>query len=116
MKPKKFAQTDIDEVIIGHTNEAEFRKLLNEFMEALRDAVKIDIPYITKRREEIRIYEKDSTRQSCRASTLLHTPSRSAAMWAILTRFEAPKTRDLSMLQKLKLYDGKTLPGIRRTT
>ncbi|HEY1691438.1 MAG TPA: serine protein kinase, partial [Polyangiaceae bacterium] len=29
IKPKKFAQTDIDEVIIGHTNEAEYKKLLN---------------------------------------------------------------------------------------
>ncbi|HEY5944473.1 MAG TPA: serine protein kinase, partial [Kofleriaceae bacterium] len=29
IKPKKFAQTDIDEVILGHTNEAEYKKLLN---------------------------------------------------------------------------------------
>ena len=50
IKPKKFAQTEIDEVILGHTNEAEYKKLLNnEFMEALRDrTVKIDIPYITR--------------------------------------------------------------------
>ncbi|HET9481859.1 MAG TPA: serine protein kinase, partial [Candidatus Polarisedimenticolia bacterium] len=35
IKPKKFAQTDIDEVIIGHTNEPEYRRLQNnEFMEA----------------------------------------------------------------------------------
>ncbi|MCP4679775.1 MAG: serine protein kinase, partial [Deltaproteobacteria bacterium] len=35
IKPKKFAQTDIDEVILGHTNEPEYRKLLhNEYMEA----------------------------------------------------------------------------------
>ena len=27
IKPKKFAQTDIDTVIIGHTNEPEYRKL-----------------------------------------------------------------------------------------
>src|SRR3954466_10533723 len=61
IKPKKFAQTDIDEVILGHTNEAEYKKLLNnEFMEALRDrTIKIDIPYITKLNEEIKIYEKD---------------------------------------------------------
>src|SRR5258708_34955233 len=61
IKPKKFAQTDIDEVILGHTNEAEYKKLLsNEFMEALRDrTVKIDIPYITKVSEEQRIYGKD---------------------------------------------------------
>jgi serine protein kinase len=50
IKPKKFAQTDIDEVIIGHTNEAEFKKLINnEFMEAFRDrTIKVDIPYITR--------------------------------------------------------------------
>ena len=61
IKPKKFPQTDIDEVIIGHTNEPEYRKLQNnEFMEALRDrTVKIDIPYITKLSDEIKIYEKD---------------------------------------------------------
>ncbi len=61
IKPKKFAQTDIDEVILGHTNEAEYKKLLsNEFMEALRDrTVKIDIPYITRVSEEQRIYAKD---------------------------------------------------------
>jgi serine protein kinase len=52
IKPKKFAQTHIDEVIIGHTNEPEYRKLQNnEFMEALRDrTVKIDIPYVTRPR------------------------------------------------------------------
>src|SRR5262249_3890236 len=61
IKPKKFPQTDIDEVIIGHTNEPEFKKLENnEFMEALRDrTVRIDIPYITKLAEEQKIYEKD---------------------------------------------------------
>src|SRR5579862_2158753 len=61
IKPKKFPQTDIDEVIVGHTNEPEFKKLQsNEFMEALRDrTVKIDIPYITRLSDEIQIYQKD---------------------------------------------------------
>jgi serine protein kinase len=47
IKPKKFAQTHIDEVIIGHTNEPEYKKLQNnELMEAFRDrTIKIDIPY-----------------------------------------------------------------------
>ena len=34
-----------------------------------------------------------------------------AAMWAVLTRLEQPKKANLTLLQKLKLYDGKTLPG-----
>ena len=32
-------------------------------------------------------------------------------MWAVLTRLEDPKKHNLSLLQKMKLYDGKTLPG-----
>jgi serine protein kinase len=34
-----------------------------------------------------------------------------AAMWAILTRLEEPKNAGLTLLQKLKLYNGKSLPG-----
>ena len=62
IKPKKFAQTSIDEVIIGHTNEPEYRRLQNnEYMEALRDrTIKIDVPYITKATaEKPSIYAKD---------------------------------------------------------
>ncbi len=118
IKPKKFAQTDIDEVIIGHTNEAEYRKLLeNEFMEALRDrTIKIDIPYITKLKEEKRIYEKEFSSARLRGKHVApHTVS-VAAMWAVLTRLDAPKKHDISLLQKLKLYNGKTLPGFTQDT
>jgi hypothetical protein len=34
-----------------------------------------------------------------------------AAMWAVLTRLEEPKKHNLSLMQKLKLYNGKSLPG-----
>jgi len=117
IKPKKFAQTDIDEVIIGHTNEAEYKKLLNnEFMEALRDrTIKIDIPYITKLTEEIRIYQKDFNSAKIKGKHIAPHTLEVAAMWAALTRLEDPKKHNLSLLQKLKLYDGKVLPGTRRT-
>ncbi|HQU73656.1 MAG TPA: serine protein kinase, partial [Calditrichia bacterium] len=87
IKPKKFPQTDIDEVIIGHTNEPEYRKLQNnEFMEALRDrTVKIDIPYITKLTEEIRIYRKDYNNQMIRGKFIAPHTVEMAAMWAVLT-------------------------------
>ncbi len=113
VKPKKFAQTYIDEVIIGHTNEPEFRKLQNnEFMEALRDrTVKIDVPYITKLNEEIRIYEKDFGKGKVQGVFIAPHTIEMAAMWAILTRLEGPKKSDLSLMQKLKLYNGKTLSG-----
>ena len=113
IKPKKFAQTDIDEVIIGHTNEAEYKKLLdNEFMEALRDrTIKIDIPYITKISEEKRIYAKEFGEKRLRGKHVAPHTLEVAAMWAVLTRLEEPKKHQLSVLQKMKLYDGKTLPG-----
>jgi serine protein kinase len=113
IKPKKFAQTDIDLVIIGHTNEPEFRKLQNnEFMEALRDrTVKIDIPYITKLKEEVKIYEKDFNPNRIRGKSIAPHTIEVASMWAILTRLETPKKANVSLLQKMKLYDGKTLSG-----
>jgi serine protein kinase len=113
IKPKKFAQTDIDEVILGHTNEPEYRKLLNnEYMEALRDrTVKIDVPYITKYAEEIKIYKKDFNNEKVKGKHIAPHTIEMAAMWAVLTRLEDPKKHDLTLLQKLKLYDGKTLTG-----
>src|SRR5437016_6749188 len=90
VKPKKFAQTDIDEVIIGHTNEAEYKKLLNnEFMEALRDrTVKIDIPYITKLQEEVKIYEKDFNIKKIPGKHIAPHTLEVAAMWGVLSRLE----------------------------
>jgi serine protein kinase len=113
IKPKKFAQTDIDEVILGHTNEPEYRRLQNnEFMEALRDrTVKIDIPYVTRLKDEIKIYEKDFNPERVRGKHIAPHTIEIAAMWAVLTRLEQPKHASLTLLQKLKLYNGKTLPG-----
>jgi serine protein kinase len=113
IKPKKFPQTGIDEVIIGHTNEPEYRKLQNnEFMEALRDrTIKIDIPYITRLFDEVKIYQKDYGAERVQGKHIAPHTLEMAAMWAALTRLEEPKKANLTLLQKLKLYNGKTLPG-----
>lgn len=113
IKPKKFAQTYIDEVIIGHTNEPEYKRLQdNEFMEALRDrTVKIDIPYITKLKYEVDIYKKDFNSRILRGVSLAPHTIEVAAMWAIMTRLEKPKKANLNRLQKMKLYNGRTLPN-----
>ena len=113
IKPKKFQQVDIDEVIIGHTNEPEYKKLqANDFMEALRDrTVKIDIPYITKLENEIKIYEKDYNSEKIKGKHIAPHTIETAAMWAVLTRLEDPKKATLSKIQKMKLYNGKVVPG-----
>tara|TARA_R110002111_G_scaffold247140_3_gene310078 strand:+ start:1611 stop:3674 length:2064 start_codon:yes stop_codon:yes gene_type:complete len=113
IKPKKFAQTDIDTVIIGHTNEPEYRRLQsNEFMEALRDrTVKIDVPYVTKLSEEVKIYEKDYNSKRVRGKHIAPHTLEIAAMWAVLTRLETPKHHGLTLVQKMNLYNGKSLTG-----
>ena len=113
IKPKKFAHTDIDEVIIGHTNEAEYRRLLdNEYMEAMRDrTIKIDIPYIVRFSDELKIYERDFNSRRVVGKHIAPHTLQVAALWAVLTRLEDPKHAGLSLMQKLKLYDGRALPG-----
>ncbi len=113
IKPKKFAQTDIDEVIIGHTNEPEYKKLQsNELMEAFRDrTIKIDVPYNIRLVDEIKIYEKDFGKERIRGVHIAPHTIEVAAMWAVLTRLEQPKKAGLTLLQKLKLYNGKSIPG-----
>ncbi|MEJ2558655.1 MAG: serine protein kinase, partial [Anaerolineae bacterium] len=113
IKPKKFAQTDIDEVIIGHTNEPEYRKLQsNEYMEALRDrTVKVDVPYVTRLSDEIKIYEKDYNPDRVKGCHIAPHVVEVAAMWAVLTRLEEPKKHNLTLMQLLKLYNGQLVEG-----
>jgi serine protein kinase len=81
-------------------------------MEALRDrTVKIDVPYVTRLSDEIKIYEKDYNAQKVKGKHIAPHTIEMAAMWAVLTRLEQPKHAGLTLLQKLKLYNGKTLPG-----
>ena len=113
IKPKKFAQTHIDEVIVGHTNEPEYKKLQNnELMEAFRDrTIKIDVPYNIRLADEIKIYEKDFNKEKIRGIHIAPHTVEVAAMWAVLTRLEEPKKAGLTRMQKLKLYNGKSIPG-----
>ena len=113
IKPKKFAQTYIDEVILGHTNEPEYKRLQsNEMMEAFRDrTIKIDIPYNIRLDDEIKIYEKDFGTQRIRSIHIAPHTLEVAAMWAVLTRLEEPKKSGITLMQKLKLYNGKSIPG-----
>jgi serine protein kinase len=93
IKPKKFAQTDIDEVIIGHTNEPEYKKLqANDLMEAFRDrTIKIDVPYNIKLNDEIKIYEKDFNKERIRGMHIAPHTLETAAMWAVLTGWKSPR-------------------------
>ena len=69
------------------------------------------MPYTTRLSEEVKIYEKDYNSGSIKGKHIAPHTIEMAAMWAVLTRLEEPKNQSLTLLQKLKLYNGKTLPG-----
>jgi serine protein kinase len=113
IKPRKFAQTSIDEVILGHTNEPEYRKLAsNELMEAFRDrTIKIDVPYNLAVSDEVRIYERQFARPKLRGRVLAPHALEMAALWAVMTRIEEPRASSLTLVRKARLYDGGTVAG-----
>lgn len=116
IKPKKFAQTSIDEVIIGHTNEPEYRKLQsNELMEAFRDrTIKIDIPYNLTVVDEARIYERQFTRRELRTKHIAPHTFEVAALWSVMSRLDEPAHPNLTLLQKAQLYNGGDVTGFSR--
>jgi len=113
IKPKKFAQTSIDEVILGHTNEPEYKKLQNnELMEAFRDrTIKIDVPYNLAQRDEECIYTRMFGEAALAGRSLAPHTLEIAALWAVMTRLEDPTHPNLTILQKAALYDGREVQG-----
>jgi serine protein kinase len=113
IKPKKFAQTTIDEVIIGHTNEPEYRKLQsNELMEAFRDrTIKIDVPYNLALSDEVSIYERQFGDEAVGGDRLTPHTLEIAALWSVMTRLSDPTHPSLTLLQKTRLYDGDEVQG-----
>lgn len=112
IKPKKFAQMSVDMAIIGHTNEPEFLKLKdNKHMEALKDrTIKIDVPYLLSQADELKVLEHDYGPGKVRKHIAPHTLE-IVALWTVLTRHANDKEHNLPLVDKVKLYDGKHLPG-----
>jgi serine protein kinase len=113
IKPKKFQATHIDEVILGHTNEPEFRKLQsNELMEAFRDrTIRIDVPYNLEVSSEASIHRRRFGERGEQGRRLAPHCLEVASLWAVLTRLEEPQHPSLSMVQKARLYDGDEVTG-----
>jgi len=112
IKPKKFPQISIDTVLLSHTNEHEFQKMRNNpAMEALRDrTIKIDVPYLTRWSGELKILEHYYGPGKVRQHIAPHTLE-IAALWAVLTRLQDDKENRITLIEKAKLYDGRSLPG-----
>lgn len=112
IKPKKFPQIPLDAVIISHTNPPEYQKLKNDpTMEAFRDrTVKIDVPYLLRWSDEIKILNHNYNPEKVKQHIAPHTLE-IAALWAVITRLQNDKDGLLTLVDKAKLYDGRSLPG-----
>lgn len=112
IKPKKFSQVAIDEVIVAHTNNPEYEKMKNnQYMEALRDrTVKVDVPYLLRLSDELKVYEQDYGKNKVKQHIMPHTLE-IAAFFAVLTRLHDDPDHKLDLRDKAKLYDGHSLPN-----
>jgi serine protein kinase len=112
--PGRHGMVYVDEVIIAHSNEAEWQKFKADHTnEAILDRiVVVKVPYNLRLSEEVKIYEKILRNSDFRAHIAPHTLE-IASMFAILTRLEPTSKCDL--MTKLKLYNGEEVVEKGRT-
>ncbi|MFD1017598.1 PrkA family serine protein kinase [Thalassobacillus hwangdonensis] len=112
-KAGRFALISADELIVAHTNEAEYRSFIaNKKNEALHSRmIVMPVPYNLKVSQEERIYEK-MIRQSDISNVHIapHT-LKIAAMFTVLTRLKESNSGQVDILKKMRLYDGETVEG-----
>jgi serine protein kinase len=109
IKTGRFSMIYADECIISHTNEAEFQAFVgNRRSEALQDRIiLIKVPYNLRVSDEVKIYEKLIKQSDMQAVHIAPHTLRVASTFAVLTRLEEPKKAGMSVMKKLKLYDGE---------
>jgi len=120
IKIGRFALIYTDVVVVAHTNEYEYNAYFsNKENEAMIDRMfVVKVPYNLQVSQEVRIYEKliqqsqfsDETQDLSKVHIAPHA-LRVAAMFAILSRLKPPKKSGLSLMTKMKLYDGERQVG-----
>lgn len=115
IKAPRFPLIHADLAILSHTNETEYKKFLaQKEEEAIQSRMIVrKFPYNLEVDAEVKIYEK----------LLLGVPAfndihiaphtlRVAAMFAVLTRLEKPKDEKVTLLKKMRAYNGEDIEGL----
>lgn len=113
-KAGRFALISADELIIAHTNEAEYKAFIgNEKNEALRSRmIVMPIPYNLKLSEEEKIYKKLILESDIKEAVHIAPHAlNTAAIFTILTRLKDSKKQGMDVFKKLRLYDGQDVEG-----
>lgn len=116
IKMEKFGSVYADEVIVGHSNQGDFGEFSREkSSEALKDRIiAVQIPYNLKISEEIKIYRKMLRTSRMGDVHIAPLTLQAASAFSVLARLEPPDRQGMSLLDKLKLYDGHMVPHFSR--
>ncbi|MBX5436730.1 MAG: PrkA family serine protein kinase [Alicyclobacillaceae bacterium] len=114
-KAGRFALISADEMIVAHTNEAEYRAFVsNKKNEALQSRmIVMPIPYNLSVDAEIKIYEKLIKQSDLQDVHIAPHTLRTAAIFSILTRLKESKKQGVDLLKKLKMYNGQVVEGMK---
>mgnify|MGYP001405475247 FL=1 len=115
-KAGRFALISADELIIAHTNEAEYRSFIsNKKNEALQSRmIVMPIPYNLQVSKEEKIYEKLIKQSDLAHVHIAPHTLRAAAIFSVLTRLKESKKQGVDLFKKLKLYDGIEVDGFKQ--
>jgi serine protein kinase len=114
-KAGRYALISADEVIIAHTNEAEYRSFItNKKNEALQSRmVVMPVPYNLRASEEEKIYAKLIAQSDMLHIHIAPHALKTAALFSILTRLKESKRQGVDIIKKLRLYDGEEVEGFK---
>jgi len=109
IKTGRFSMIYADEVVVSHTNEHEYQSFVgNKKSEALQDRIiLVKVPYNLRVSDEVKIYEKLLRQSSLQNVHIAPYTLRIASIFAVLTRLEQSKKAGMSLMKKLRLYDGE---------
>lgn len=115
-KAGRFALISADEVIIAHTNEAEYKSFIaNKKNEALQSRIIVmPVPYNLRVSEEVKIYQKLIGQSDMGDVHIAPHALYSAAVFSVLTRLKESKKQGVDLVKKMKLYDGEDVEGFKQ--
>ena len=116
IKMEKFGSIYAEEVIIGHSNEGDFNTFAtDEHSEALKDRIiAIQVPYNLRVREEVKIYDKVVARGEETGVCIAPLSLQVASTFAVLSRLDQPNRQGMTILDKMRLYDGRRVGAYTR--
>ena len=116
IKTGRFSMIYADEVVVSHTNEHEYQSFVgNKKSEALQDRIiLVKVPYNLRASDEVKIYEKLIKQSALQNVHIAPYTLRIASVFAVLSRLEPSKKAGMSLMKKLKLYDGEDIEDFKQ--